>query len=94
MARFEEAGAPIIGIRTDPPARNKAFADKLGLKFPILSDEKRIVARAYGVLIPFVRLARRSTFVIDKEGIIQRVLNGGEALLPENAQQACTILRH
>lgn len=84
----------MIGISVDSKEKNKAFAQDLGAKFPILSDETKSVSRAYGVLIPLVRLASRTTFVIDKDGTIQNVQKGGEAIDPENAQQACSILGH
>jgi alkyl hydroperoxide reductase subunit AhpC len=52
------------------------------------------VSREYGVLIPIVRLANRTTFIIDKEGIIRNIQKGGEAVDPENAQQACSALEY
>lgn len=84
----------MIGISVDSQAKNKAFAEELGVKFPILSDEKKTVSRAYGVLMPLIKLASRTTFVIDKQGVIQRIQKGGEALDPGNAQQACSLLDH
>ncbi|GIX47370.1 MAG: hypothetical protein KatS3mg131_1581 [Candidatus Tectimicrobiota bacterium] len=62
---------------------NKAFAEKLGLTYPLLSDVRREMSRAYGVLyddpamandprkIPLYLRAKRAWFVIDKEGIIR-----------------------
>jgi peroxiredoxin Q/BCP len=92
IAKFEEAGTQVIGISVDSQAKNKAFANDLGVKFPILSDESKSVSRQYGVLIPLVRLANRTTFIIDKEGIIQNIQKGGEAIDPANAHQACGAL--
>ena len=82
----------MIGISVDAPAKNKAFAESLGLTYPVLSDPKRTVAREYGVLIPMVRLARRVTFLIDKNGIIQEIQPGGEAIDPNNALETCSLL--
>jgi thioredoxin-dependent peroxiredoxin len=78
----------------DSKEKNRAFARDLGVKFPILSDESKNVSRAYGVLIPLVRLASRTTFVIDKDGTIQSIQKGGEAIDPDYAQQACSILSY
>lgn len=94
IARFEQAGTQVIGISVDRQARNKAFAEQLGVKFPILSDEQKTVSREYGVLIPLIRLASRTTFVIDKDGTIQSIQKGGLAIDPENAQQTCSRLEH
>lgn len=87
-------GTQVIGISVDSQEKNKAFAHDLGVKFPILSDETKAVSRSYGVLIPLIRLASRTTFIIDKEGTIRAIQKGGEAIDPENAQQACSILRY
>jgi peroxiredoxin len=85
-------GTQVIGISVDSAEKNKAFARDLGVKFPILSDETKSVTRAYGVLMPLIRLASRTTFIIDKEGTIRGIQKGGEAIDPDNAQQACSIL--
>ncbi len=93
IAKFEQAGAQVIGIGVDSQAKNRAFAQQLGIKFPILSDEQKTVSKQYQVLIPFIRLARRTTFVVDKEGIIRNIQKGGEAVDPNNALQACSVKR-
>jgi len=77
----------------DRQTKNGDFARALGLEFPVLSDAQRSVSRAYGVLIPVLRLARRVTFVIDKDGIIQSVVHGGEAINPANAYASCCRLK-
>ena len=45
---------------------------KNGATFPVLSDPDKSVCKEYGVLYP-IGLARRWTFYIDPEGIIQRI---------------------
>lgn len=76
----------------DSHAKNKAFAEELGVTYPILSDETKTVSRAYGVLMPLIRLASRTTFVIDKRGTIQSIQKGSEALDPQKAEQSCSLL--
>lgn len=51
----------------DPLSKNKGFAAETGADFPLLSDEEKDVARAYGVLHP-LGFARRHTFYIGKDG--------------------------
>jgi peroxiredoxin len=92
IAKFEKAGAQVIGISVDSRAKNKAFAEQLGVNFPILSDEQKTVSKAYGVLMPVIRLSSRTTFVIDRQGVIRSIQKGGEALDPENARQACSLM--
>ena len=44
--------------------------------------------------MPLIRLARRTTFIIDKEGVIQQIEQGGVAADPASAQQACSVIGH
>jgi len=84
----------VIGISVDKPARNKAFAESLGLTYPILSDDHRTVSRQYGVLMPIIHLAKRTTFVIDRHGTIQAIQRGGEAIDPSHALASCSLPGH
>jgi peroxiredoxin len=91
IAKFEQAGAQVIGISVDSRAKNKAFAQELGITFPILSDEAKAVTKQYGVLMPLIRLAKRTTFLIDERGIVTAIQKGGEAADPSNILGACTL---
>ncbi len=91
IAKFEQAGTQVIGISVDSGDKNKAFAQELGIKFPILSDEAKTVSKQYGVLMPLIRLAKRTTFLIDEKGIIRAIQKGGEAADPKNALGVCTL---
>jgi peroxiredoxin len=72
----------------DGQARNRKFAEELGARFPILSDEGRTVSKQYDVLMPFIRLAKRTTFVVERDGTIQRIESGSSALDPSGALEA------
>ena len=81
----------MLGISLDSPERNRKFAEETGASFPLLSDTEKQVAKAYGVL-NFTRLfANRVTFVIDKDGIIRHIDEGGDAIDPSGALQACPL---
>jgi peroxiredoxin Q/BCP len=82
----------VLGISVDSGEKNKRFVESLGLTFPVLSDEDKSVSRSYGVLIPILRWARRVTFVIDKQGVIRRIIKGSAAIDPSGAIQACALL--
>lgn len=90
---FTEANTLILGISADSVWANRAFAEKLGTDFPILSDFRKDVARAYGVLNEESGTARRSTFVIDQAGIVRHIDLDREALDPAGALGACRILK-
>lgn len=56
----------------DPLKLNQDFAAETNADFPLLSDEDKSVARAYGVLRPS-GVARRHTFYIGKDGTILKI---------------------
>tara|TARA_A100000171_G_C2116480_1_gene138116 strand:- start:532 stop:1032 length:501 start_codon:yes stop_codon:yes gene_type:complete len=56
----------------DPLIDNEGFAEETGADFPLLSDEAKTVAQAYGVLSPS-GVARRHTFYIGKDGRILKI---------------------
>jgi len=84
-------GAQILGISVNKAEANRRFAEKLGLKFPLLCDAEKKVSRQYGVL-NFLRVAKRTTFVIDAEGVIRHIDRGSRAMHPASANQACSLL--
>ncbi len=70
---FAAAGAEIIEISVDAVEKQADWSESLGgVKFPILSDAdpRGRVSELYGVLSER-DTSRRSTFIIDKNGIIQ-----------------------
>jgi peroxiredoxin len=82
----------VLGISVDSSPANKVFAEQNGLTFPLLSDFQRTVSKQYGVLNDKQGFANRTTFVIDKNGVIQHVEKDRQALDPTGAQQACSLL--
>jgi peroxiredoxin Q/BCP len=88
------ANAQVLGISVDKPEANREFAAKIAATFPILSDPEKATAKAYGVL-NFTRLfANRVTFVIDKDGVIQHIDQGSDAIDPAASFGACSLLQH
>jgi peroxiredoxin len=70
MARFRALGAEVLGVSVDSHHANSAFAERLGLSFPLLSDFRREVSAAYGVLIESAGYSGRAVFVVDRGGRI------------------------
>ena len=84
-AKFEAVDAQIVGISANVTFSQKAFADFLKLNFPLLSDFPAMkTMQDYGVFNADRKLAQRSYFIIDKQGVVRyrRVLKQGEELLP------------
>lgn len=63
----------ILAISCDPTYALRAWADADGLNFPLLSDfwPHGAVTTAYGVLDPQRGAPRRSSFVVDREGVVR-----------------------
>ena len=68
--RIEALGVPMLGISPQPVSSHQRFAEQHGIGIPLLADEGKKVARAYGVVGPggFVR---RSIFLVDREGVVR-----------------------
>jgi peroxiredoxin len=76
----------------DSFASNKAFAEKIGVTFPLLSDWRRETTKAYGLYNEKSGYGARATFVVDKDGKIQHVEVGKTAIDPTGAYQVCDLL--
>jgi peroxiredoxin len=95
MQKYEESGAKVFAISTDNSPSQKAFVESLGLSFPLLSDFlDRHVSKEYGIYIPKYGVANRVTFVIDKDGNIAFMEQGGDAIKMLGAPDACSRLAH
>jgi peroxiredoxin Q/BCP len=85
IARVTAAGATVIGLSPDPPAKLAKFRDRDAVPFPLLSDPDKVVLRAYGaygdksLYGKTVQGVIRSTFVIGADGRIELAQYGVKA---------------
>jgi mycoredoxin-dependent peroxiredoxin len=72
LAMYTDAGVRVLAISTDPVFSLRAFREKEGFDFPLLSDfwPHGAVAQAYGVFNEQAGMAVRGTFLINAEGNI------------------------
>ena len=91
IAKFEESGAKVYGISTDPLDINTKFHKELGLTFPLLSDTDNVASKTFGILNEKAKMAMRATFVIDKKGVITYIEEGGAAISTDGAVKACSV---
>ncbi len=74
LASYTELNAQVYGISVDSPFAQEVMSQKENLNFPLLSDFNKSVSSSYGVLyedfIGFEGVAKRSAFVISKDGTI------------------------
>jgi peroxiredoxin Q/BCP len=77
---YAAADAVVLGVSPDPVKAVKKFYDKQQLNFELLADEDHAVTEAYGVWVEKSMYgkaywgAARSTFVIDEEGVVRKVI--------------------
>lgn len=76
---MQKRGIVVLGVSTDSVASHQKFAEKYGLSFPLLSDTDAHVAQLYHVYGEKNMYGRkfmgvnRSTFLIDKDGVVRKV---------------------
>ncbi len=71
---IQVAGAVVLGVSADSTQSHKAFAEKFHLPFSILADPDKRIIEAYGVKMPLIGFAQRVTFIIDRKGIVRKVI--------------------
>ena len=76
----------MLAISGDSPACHAAFAAARKFPFPLLSDLHRHVIAAYGVLDADRNVAWRSTFVIDRDGVLRWGQAGDRQMVRDGAE--------
>ena len=78
LDRLRELGAEVLGVSRDGLKAQENFKRKQGFRFDLLSDKEETLCRAFDVIRPKklygkeVLGVERSTFLIDREGILRR----------------------
>jgi glutaredoxin-dependent peroxiredoxin len=85
---YKDLNAAVYGISGDSPFTLEIWAEKEGIGIPLLSDYEHLVAKAYGVAyesflpdrnLPMGGVAKRSAFVIDRNGTVQYAESSDDA---------------
>ena len=73
LPTFESDRVQVLAVSCDPMFTLRAFAEADALTFPLLSDfwPHGATAEAYGVLDRSGGFARRSTYIVDKQGVVR-----------------------
>jgi len=70
-AQFRSAGTAVLPISVDAVPSLKAFKERERMSVDLLSDFFRKTARDYGVLAEEKGTAKRSYFLVDKQGVLR-----------------------
>ena len=88
-----EAGYEIIGVSKDKQTLQKKFADDHGLEFPLIADTETTLLQELGCWGEKVACGRRTigtlrtTYLVDEEGIIEKVFAPKEIKTKIHAEQ-------
>ena len=81
-SKFAKLGASVLGVSRDDCMKHSDFRDKHGISVTLLADKEQVTCNAYGVLQDkevdgvMRKSVVRSTFIIDKQGVIRHALYG------------------
>jgi peroxiredoxin len=73
LGDFETDLSTLVAVSCDPIYAQRALADRDGIFFPLLTDfwPHGAVASAYGVFDEISGAPRRSSFIIDRDGVVR-----------------------
>ena len=90
LPSFASEAVQVLAVSCDPVFTLRAFADQGGLDFPLLSDfwPHGAVATAYGVFDDARGCAKRSTFIVDRDGVLRGTVHSAMPQARDLAEQA------
>ncbi|MBI3694651.1 MAG: peroxiredoxin [Acidobacteria bacterium] len=75
LKSFEGLNAQVLGISVDSVWSHKAFAETMGISYPLLADfqPRGAVASQFGLYLSDIGITNRATVIIDKQGVVRYV---------------------
>lgn len=92
-SELRKQGYEVIGVSADSAASHQRFAEKNSLPFTLISDENKELLQTFGVWGEKKMAGRtymgiyRTTFIINEEGIVERIIGPKEIKTKVHAQQ-------
>jgi glutaredoxin-dependent peroxiredoxin len=98
LPKYESLNTQVLGVSTDVIGALQAFAEKLSLTYPLLSDFSRETVQKYGMMVDdphaaSFRLAQRAYVVVDQRGMVRykRIMDDPDQAL--DAEEIFTIVQ-
>jgi peroxiredoxin len=90
MKQFEKLDAQVLGLSVDSVWTHKAFAEKMGITYPLLADfhPKGAVADKFGMYFPDKGITGRAIAIINKAGTIAWFKNYDFSVVPDMKEVA------
>jgi peroxiredoxin Q/BCP len=79
MSDLKAADVEVVGVSFDSAESHRSFIEKHSLNFTLLADTDGKITEAYGAKREGRNMARRVSFLINKQGIITHVTDTGSA---------------
>lgn len=89
LQKLEAADTQVLGVSMDSSFSNAAWAEKINVTFPLLSDWGGDVTKKYGLYDEKRKIGRRVNFLIDKEGKIIEIQADNDAIDPSAIVTSC-----
>ena len=92
-AALRRAGYEVVGVSVDSATSHQKFIAKHELPFPLIADTEKTLVEAFGVWGEKSMYGRkymgtfRTTFIINEEGIVERIFLPKEIKVKEHAEQ-------
>jgi len=92
-SELRKAGYEVIGVSVDNAKSHQKFIEKNRLPFPLIADTDKRLVEQFGVWGEKSMYGRkymgtfRTTFIINEEGVIERIFTPKEIKTKEHAQQ-------
>jgi peroxiredoxin len=85
MKKFDTLDAQVLGLSVDSAWSHKAYAEKMGIKYPLLADfnPRGAVAAQFGVYLADKGITGRAIAIVDKGGKIAWFKNYDIPVVPD-----------
>ncbi len=93
MKQFEKLDAQVLGLSVDSVWSHKAFAEKMGISYPLLADfhPKGAVADKFGMYLSEKGITGRAIAIIDKSGKVAWFKNYDIPVVPDMKEVATAL---
>jgi peroxiredoxin len=93
MKEFEKLDAEVLGVSVDSVWSHKAFAEKMGIRYPLLADfhPRGAMSSKYGMYLEDKGITGRAVFIVDKDGKIAWMKQYDIPVLPDIKEVAAAL---
>jgi peroxiredoxin len=93
MKKFEQLDAQVLGISVDSAWSHKAFAEKMGISYPLLADfmPRGAVGEKFGVYLADKGITGRAIAIVDRGGRVAWFKNYDIPVVPDMAEVAAAL---